>query len=515
MFDTLQERLGGVLDGLTKRGALSEADVDAALREVRVALLEADVALPVARKFIKDVREEAIGAGVLKSVSPGQMVIKIVHDELVKVLGGDPALSRDADAPEAVAAGLNLNAVPPVPVLMVGLQGSGKTTSTAKIAYRLQQRDKKKVLMASLDTRRPAAMEQLRVLGEQTGVDVLPIVEGQQPVDIANRAMNAGRLSGYDVVLLDTAGRMHVEEGLMAEVSAVRDAVKPQETLLVADSLTGQDAVNVAQQFNERVGVTGIVLTRVDGDGRGGAALSMRAVTGCPIKLLGVGEKFDALEDFHPTRMAGRILGMGDIVSLVEKAAETMEAEQAARMAKKFAKGQFDMNDLREHIQQVQKMGGMGGILNLLPGIGKMKKQLDQLDMDESVFKRQEAIINSMTKKERLQPKLLQASRKKRIAAGSGTTVQEVNKLIKMHRQMADMMKKMSKGKGLMSAMGAAMGMPNKSAMPSPEDMEQLAQKMGGPQGGGMGGGMGGPGGLPGLGAPGGLPPGFPGSGKK
>jgi len=508
MFDTLQERLGGVLDGLTKRGALSEADVDAALREVRVALLEADVALPVARKFIKDVREEAVGAGVLKSVSPGQMVIKIVHDELVKMLGGDPALSRDADAPEAVAAGLNLNAVPPVPVLMVGLQGSGKTTSTAKIAYRLQQRDKKKVLMASLDTRRPAAMEQLKVLGEQTGVDVLPIIEGQQPVDIANRAMQAGRLSGYDVVLLDTAGRMHVEEGLMAEVIAVRDAVKPQETLLVADSLTGQDAVNVAQQFNERIGVTGIVLTRVDGDGRGGAALSMRAVTGCPIKLLGVGEKFDALEDFHPTRMAGRILGMGDIVSLVEKAAEVMEAEQAQRMARKFAKGQFDMNDLREHIQQVQKMGGMGGILNLLPGIGKMKKQLDQANLDESVFKRQEAIINSMTKKERLNPKLMQASRKKRIAAGSGTSVQEVNKLIKMHRQMADMMKKMSKGKGLMSAMGAAMGMPNKSAMPSPDEMEALAKKMGGPGGGG----------LPGLGAggmPGGLPPGFPGSGKK
>ncbi len=507
MFESLQDRLGGVLDGLTKRGALSEADVDAALREVRVALLEADVALPVAKAFIKQVRETAVGQGVLKSVTPGQMVIKIVHDELVRTLGGDPDIKADQDPALAQAAGLDLAAVPPVPVLMVGLQGSGKTTTTAKIAYRLKEKDRKKVLMASLDTRRPAAMEQLKVLGEQTGVDTLPIIEGQQPVDIAKRALQAAKLSGYDVVLLDTAGRMHVEESLMAEIEAVRDVAKPKETILVADALTGQDAVKVAQSFNERVGVTGIALTRVDGDGRGGAALSMRAVTGCPIKLLGVGEKFDALEDFHATRIAGRILGMGDIVSLVEKAGEVMEAEQAERMARKFAKGQFDLDDMREQLGQIQKMGGMQGIMGMLPGVKKAKKQLDQMNMDDSVFKRQEAIIQSMTKKERKHPKLLQASRKKRIAAGSGTSVQEVNKLLKMHRQMADMMKQMSKGKGLMGAMGAAMGMPNMAAGPNPEELAALQEKMAGKKSGGAAplpdlsnlGAPGAPGGLPGL----------------
>ncbi|MGB0922028.1 MAG: signal recognition particle protein [Alphaproteobacteria bacterium] len=496
MFETLQERLGGVLDGLTRRGALSEDDVNAALREVRIALIEADVALPVARQFIADVRERAVGHDVLRSVTPGQMVIKIVHDELVRMLGGDPEVKAGEEAPLAQVAGLDLAAVPPVPVLMVGLQGSGKTTSTAKIAKRLTEKDRKKVLMASLDTRRPAAMQQLQVLGEQVGVDVLPIVEGQQAVDIAKRAHQAAKLGGYDVLMLDTAGRMHVEESLMAEVRAVRDAVSPKETLLVADSLTGQDAVNVAHQFNEQLGVSGIVLTRVDGDGRGGAALSMRAITGKPIKLLGTGEKIDALEDFHAERVAGRILGMGDIVSLVEKAGEMIEAEKAEAMAKRLAKGQFDMNDLADQLDQMAKMGGMSGVLAMLPGVQKVKKQLDQLDMDDSIFKRQKAIIQSMTRDERKRPKVIQASRKKRIAAGSGTSVQEVNKLIKMHRQMADMMKKMSKGKGkgLAAMLGGAMG----SGMPDPTTM----------------GGMGGPGGLPGLGS--GMPPGLPGMpGKK
>ncbi len=490
MFETLQERLGGVLDGLTRRGALSEDDVAAALREVRIALIEADVALPVARQFIADVRERAVGHDVLRSVTPGQMVIKIVHDELVRMLGGDPDAKPGEEAPLAQAAGLDLAAVPPVPILMVGLQGSGKTTTTAKIAKRLTEKDRKKVLMASLDTRRPAAMQQLQVLGDQVGVDVLPIMEGQQAVDIAKRAHQAAKLGGYDVLMLDTAGRMHVEEGLMAEVRAVRDAVSPKETLLVADSLTGQDAVNVAHQFNEQLGVSGIVLTRVDGDGRGGAALSMRAITGRPIKLLGTGEKIDALEDFHAERVAGRILGMGDIVSLVEKAGEMIEAEKAEAMAKRLAKGQFDMNDLADQLDQMAKMGGMSGVLAMLPGVQKVKKQLDQMDMDDSIFKRQKAIIQSMTRDERKRPKVIQASRKKRIAAGSGTSVQEVNKLIKMHRQMADMMKKMSKGKGLAGMLGGMMG--GGGGMPDPSAL------------GGMGG-LGGPGGLPGMG--GGMPP--------
>ena len=500
MFDTLQERLGGVLDGLTKRGALTEADVDEALREVRVALIEADVALPVARKFIRDVKAEAVGAGVLKSVTPGQMVIKIVHDALINVLAGEDVDPNANPEDLRAAAGLNLAAVPPVPILMVGLQGSGKTTTTAKIAKRLTERDKKKVLMASLDTRRPAAMEQLKVLGEQVEVDVLPIVDGQPAVDIATRAMQAGKLGGYDVVMLDTAGRMHVEESLMAEVTAIRDAVTPVETLLVADSLTGQDAVNVAKNFNERVGVTGIVLTRVDGDGRGGAALSMRAVTGRPIKLLGTGEKIDALEDFHADRIAGRILGMGDIVSLVERAAETIEQEKAEALARRMAKGAFDMNDMLEQLSQMQKMGGMEGILAMLPGVGKMKKQMAALDMDDKVFRHMEAIILSMTPKERSKPKLIQASRKKRIAAGSGRTVQEINKLLKMHRQMADMMKQMSKGKGMMGALGQALGLGGGGLTPPAGAMDQM-------QSGGQLPGLGGPGNGPAT--PGNLPPEF------
>lgn len=453
MFETLSGKLGDVFERLRKRGALSESDVSDALREVRVALLEADVALPVVKSFIDNVKSKAVGQDVLRSVTPGQMVIKIVHDHLVEMLGGGAEAGEDD-------AGISLNAVPPVPVLMVGLQGSGKTTSTAKIALRLINKERKKVLMASLDVYRPAAQEQLKILGEQNSIPVLPIVAGQMPVDIAKRALQAAKLGGYDVLMLDTAGRLHVDETLMQEVAAVRDAVQPHETLLVADSLTGQDAVNVAKSFNERVGVTGIVLTRVDGDGRGGAALSMRAVTGKPIKLIGVGEKVDAIEPFHPERIAQRILGMGDIVSLVEKAAETIEKEEAERLAARVQKGQFDLNDMASQLKQLRKMGGMSGVMNLLPGVGKIKQQMASANVDESVLKRQEAIIGSMTKDERANPKVIHASRKKRIATGSGTSVQDVNKLLKQHLQMADMMKRMSKlgQKGFMRSMGGMMG---------------------------------------------------------
>jgi signal recognition particle subunit SRP54 len=447
MFESLSERLSGVLDGLTRRGALSEADVSTAMREVRRALLEADVALDVVKEFTDRVREKAVGERVVKSVTPGQMVVKIVHDELVATLGSD-------------AKPIDLNAPAPVAIMMVGLQGSGKTTTTAKIARRLTDRDKKKVLMASLDVRRPAAQEQLRVLGEQTGVATLPIVEGQGPVEIAKRAAQAARLGGYDVVLLDTAGRQHIDEALMAEMAAVRDAAGPHETLLVADALTGQDAVNLARSFDERVGLTGIVLTRVDGDGRGGAALSMRAVTGKPIKLIGVGEKIDALEEFHPERIAGRILGMGDVVSLVEKAASGIEAEKAQAMAAKLRKGAFDLDDLSDQLRQMQKLGGMSGVMGMLPGIGKMKKQLAGMDIDDGLLKRQQAIISSMTKAERKNPKLLNASRKKRVASGSGSSVPEINRLVKMHRQMADMMKQMGRGKGMLGRMFGAGGPP-------------------------------------------------------
>jgi signal recognition particle subunit SRP54 len=432
MFENLSGRLGAVLERLTKRGALSEADVNEALREVRVALLEADVALPVVKSFIDHVRAKAVGAQVLKSVTPGQMVIKVVHDQLVEMLGAE-----DVD--------LDLNAVPPVPILMVGLQGSGKTTSTAKIAYRLVTRDKKKVLMASLDVTRPAAQEQLKILGEQADVPTLPIIPGQMPVDIAKRALQAAKLQGYDVVMLDTAGRLHVDEALMAEVQAVRDATQPAEILLVADALTGQDAVNVAKQFKDRVGVTGIMLTRVDGDGRGGAALSMRAITGAPIKLIGVGEKLDALENFHPARIASRILGMGDVVSLVEKVTESIEREEAEKLAAKMAKGGFDLEDMRTQLRQVKKMGGMGSILGMLPGVAKVKQAIAEGQIDEKLLGRQDAIIGSMTPFERRNPKLIHASRKRRIATGSGTSVQDVNRLLKQHMQMADMMKRMQK----------------------------------------------------------------------
>ncbi|MFZ1814971.1 MAG: signal recognition particle protein [Rhizobiaceae bacterium] len=508
MFESLSERLSGIFDGLTRRGALSDKDVQSALREVRRALIEADVALDVVRDFTDRVREQAVGAEVVKSVTPGQMVVKIVHDELIATLGSD-------------AQPIDLNAPAPVVIMMVGLQGSGKTTTSAKIAKRLAERNRAKVLMASLDVRRPAAQEQLRQLGEQTSTPTLPIVAGQSPVEIAGRAMQAAKLGGYDVLILDTAGRTHIDEPLMAEMADIKAKSNPHEILLVADSLTGQDAVNLAQNFDSRVGITGIVLTRIDGDGRGGAALSMRAVTGKPIKLIGTGEKMDALEDFHPARIADRILGMGDIVSLVEKAAQTIDAEKAAAIAKRMQKGEFDLNDLSEQLVQMQNLGGMGGILGMLPGIGKMKRQIEAAGLDDSLFKRQQAIISSMTRVERRNPKILNAKRKQRVASGSGTNVQEINKLLKMHLQMADMMKKMGRQKGglLGSMMGGGGlmgkmmggGMPDMSRM-DPAEMERMAREMG------MGGGMPKlPGGLP-KGLPGGLPGGLgglPGFGKK
>jgi signal recognition particle subunit SRP54 len=503
MFDTLSERLSGILDRLTRRGALSAADVDAAAREVRRALLEGDVALEVVSEFIAKLKERAVGVEVVKSVTPGQMVVKIVHDQLVETLG-------------ATAQPIDLNAPAPVAIMMVGLQGSGKTTTTAKLARRLSAQMKRKVLMASLDTRRPAAMEQLAVLGQQVEVETLPIVAGQTPVQIAQRALTAAKLGGYDVLLLDTAGRVTLDEAMMIEAAEVRKAANPHEVLLVADALTGQDAVNLARSFNERVGLTGIVLTRVDGDGRGGAALSMRAVTGKPIKLIGTGEKMDALEDFDPARIAGRILGMGDIVSLVEKAAQTIDAEKAARTAERMRKGQFDLNDLREQLEGMVKMGGLGGLMGMLPGVAKMKSQMANMNVNDNMLKHQIAIINSMTPKERRNPDLLKHSRKKRIAAGSGTKAEEINKLLKMHRSMADMMKAMGSGKrGPLAGLGNMLGLGG--GMPSPEEMAKLAEKMPG----GLPPGMPNlpssfPGNLPGgLKLPGGLPPGFPGLGKK
>ncbi len=431
MFDSLQKRLGATFDRLRGRGALTEADVDEALREVRVALLEADVALPVVKDFIEKVRPRAIGEAVIRSVTPGQQVVKIVHDALVETLGEQNAA-------------LDLGS-PPAPILIVGLQGSGKTTSSAKLGLMLQNKEKKRVLMASLDVHRPAAMEQLKILGEQAGVATLPVVAGQGPLDIARRAMAAAKVGGYDVLILDTAGRQHIDEQLMSEVAQVRDQVGPHETLLVADSLTGQDAVNIAKSFNERVKLSGIILTRADGDARGGAALSMRAVTGAPIKFLGVGEKLDALEAFHPARVAGRILDMGDVVSLVEKAAETLDQEKAEALAKKMKKGEFDMNDLAEQLKQMKKLGGMQGVLGMLPGVGKVKEQIAAAGLDDKILTRQEAIISSMTRAEREKPDIINGSRRKRIAAGAGVEVQDVNKLLKMHRQMSDVMKKMGR----------------------------------------------------------------------
>ena len=466
MFEGLSEKLSGIFDALTKRGVLSDDDVNAALREVRRALLEADVALDVVRSFTDKVRDRAVGANVVKSVTPGQMVIKIVNDVLIETLGAD------ADP-------INLDAAPPVAIMMVGLQGAGKTTTAAKIAKRLRDREKRKVLMASLDVKRPAAQEQLAVLGRQIGIDTLPIVAGQTPVQIARRAEEAARLQGFDVVILDTAGRTHIDEPLMAEMADIKASTNPHEILLVADSLTGQDAVNLAKNFNERVGITGIVLTRVDGDGRGGAALSMRAVTGKPIKLIGTGEKVDDLDEFHPQRIANRILGMGDIVSLVEKAAQSIDAEKAQRIAEKMRKGKFDLEDLSEQLAQVEMIGGIGGIMGMLPGMAKMKDQLAAANLDERVIKRQRAIISSMTREERRNPDVLKASRKKRIAAGAGAKVEEINRLLKQHRQMADMMKAMggANKRGPMGKMAQMFGLGG--GMPSPEQIAEMQKQMG------------------------------------
>ncbi len=467
MFDTLSDRLGSVFDRLKGRGALSEADVRAAMREVRVALLEADVALPVVRSFVDSITDKAVGANVLRSITPGQQVVKIVNDALTEMLGSD-------------ASDLNLDVTPPAIIMMVGLQGSGKTTTSAKIAKRLTEKDRKKVLMASLDVNRPAAQEQLAVLGTQTGVATLPVVAGQQPVDIARRALTAAKLQGYDVLILDTAGRLHVDQALMDEMRAVSQVSAPTETLLVVDSLTGQDAVNVAKSFTDQVPLTGVVLTRMDGDARGGAALSMRAVTGKPIKFVGTGEKLDGLELFHPSRVAGRILGMGDVVSLVERAAQTIEVEDAEKLAAKMSKGQFDMNDLRMQLKQMQNMGGLGALAGMIPGLKKAQTAMASAPGSDKMLVHMDAIIGSMTPKERAKPELLQAKRKIRIAKGAGLTVQDVNKLLKMHQEMAGAMKKLKK----MGGMKALMGMM------------------------GAGGGPGGMGGLGGL-LGGGIPPGF------
>jgi len=493
MFENLSERLSGVFDRLTKQGALSDEDVKTALREVRVALLEADVSLPVARDFVKRVQEQATGQAVTKSVTPGQQVVKIVHDALIETLRGD-------DDPGA----LKIDN-PPAPILMVGLQGSGKTTTTAKLAKRLTEKDGKRVLMASLDTNRPAAMEQLAILGAQIGVDTLPIVKGEDPVAIAKRAKTQASLGGYDVYMLDTAGRLHIDAELIQQAADVRDVANPRETLLVVDGLTGQDAVNVATEFDDKIGVTGVVLTRMDGDGRGGAALSMRAVTGKPIRFVGLGEKMDAIETFEPDRIAGRILGMGDIVALVEKAQETIEAEQAEKMMRRMSKGQFNMNDLKMQLEQMVKMGGMEGMMGMMPGMGKMAKQVEAAGIDDKILQRQIALIQSMTKRERANPKLLQASRKKRIAKGSGMDVSDLNKLLKMHRQMGDMMKKMGKGGMLKQALKGMFGKGGAPGDMDPKALEAAAKQMGGKL----------PGGLPGLGGGMALPPGLSGFGKK
>ncbi len=502
MFENLSERLTGVFDRLTKQGALSEDDVKTALREIRVSLLEADVSLSVARDFVRAVAEKATGQNVTKSVTPGQQVVKIVHDELVHVLAGDDDQPGELKIDNA-----------PAPILMVGLQGSGKTTTTGKLAKRLTEKNGKRVLMASLDIYRPAAMQQLAVLGAQIGVDTLPIVAGESALQIAKRAKQQATLGGYDVYMLDTAGRLHIDEVLMQEVEDVRNAVKPRETLLVVDGLTGQVAVEVAEEFDRKIGITGVALTRMDGDGRGGAALSMRAVTGKPIKFVGTGEKMDALETFEPERVAGRILGMGDIVALVEKAQETIEAEQAERMMKRFQKGQFNMNDLKMQLEQMMKMGGMEGIMGMMPGMGKMAAQVKQAGFDDKVIRRQVALIQSMTKKERANPSLLQASRKKRIAKGAGLEVSELNKLLKMQRQMGDMMKKLGKkgGKGMLKqALGGMFGSkggPQGLADMDPAKMAEATKQLQGKMPGGMGG-------LPGLGGSA-LPPGLSGFGKK
>lgn len=470
MFESLSERLGGVFDKLRGRGALNELEVRAAMREVRVALLEADVALPVVKDFVDRATERAVGVEVLKSVTPGQQVVKIVNDCLVETLGGE-----NAD--------IELNVAPPAVVMMVGLQGSGKTTTTAKLAKLLKDKRGKKVIMASLDVNRPAAQEQLKVLGEQVGVATLPIIAGQQPVDIAKRALQAAKLQGFDVLMLDTAGRLHVDQALMAEMKAVSQASSPVETLLVVDALTGQDAVNVAESFGREVPLTGVVLTRMDGDARGGAALSMRFITGKPIKFVGTGEKIDALEPFHPERAAGRILGMGDVVSLVERAAETLDVAEAEAMAAKLAKGKFDMTDMLAQFRQMKKMGGLGALTKMLPGMAKAQEAMAAGKVNDKSVARLEAIILSMTPKERAKPDLLNARRKIRIANGSGVTVQEVNRLLKMHADMETAMKRLKKmgGLGALAGLfggGGMPGMPGQMPGGAPGEMPALPPGM-------------------------------------
>ena len=505
MFEALNERLTGVFDRITGRGALSEKDVAEAMREVRVALLEADVALPVVKDFIAFATERATGEEVIRSVKPADQVIKIVYDGLVEMLGGEEPVP------------INLNANPPAVFLMAGLQGSGKTTTSAKLALRLTRVEKKKVMMASLDTRRPAAMEQLATLGKQIEVATLPIVQGESAVQITRRALQAAKLQGFDVLILDTAGRITLDEALMAEVAEVAAVSKPVETLLVADSLTGQDAVRTAKAFHERLPLTGLVLTRADGDGRGGAMLSMRAVTGLPIKFLGAGEKVDALDVFDARRVAGRILGQGDIVALVEKASQELDQAKAEKMARKLAKGQFDLDDLAAQLDQMKRMGGLQGIMGLLPGVAKMKAQMAETGVDDRMISRQQAIISSMTKAERKKPDLLNASRKKRVAAGAGVEVQDINRLLKQHRQMQDAVKMMTRGGGknlarMAQALGIqggglpGMGGPGGADMarlkamgggklpePSGDEMKALQDRLAGLGGGSV------PGGLPGL----------------
>jgi signal recognition particle subunit SRP54 len=433
MFENLTDKIESAFSFFNKITRLDEKQADEGLRKIRQALLESDVALSVTKKFIEDVKPKIIGQEVLKSVTPGQMIIKIVNDELIKVLGSEKSE-------------LNLGNVPPIKILVVGLQGSGKTTSTAKLAHFLQKKLSKKVLMTSLDIYRPAAQQQLQVLGNDNDIKTLPIIEGQLPLEISKRALNAVSLSGEDVVIFDTAGRTQIDQQMMMELKQLENEIQPHEIILVADSLTGQDAVNIAQEFQKTVNLSSIILTRIDGDGKGGAALSMKAVTGCPIKFLATGEKIDQLEAFHPDRIANRILGMGDVVSLVEKVAEDLEQEKIEKIEEDIKKGSFTFDTYLQQIRQMKKVGGMSGVLSMMPGVSKMKKQIDESNLDESLLNKQEAIILSMTQKERDNPKIIGGSRKKRIANGSGTDISMVNKLLKQHKMMTNVMKKMSKG---------------------------------------------------------------------
>ena len=433
MFENLTSKLEGIFNNLKKAPSLNKAQVETGLKEIRQALLAADVALPVVKKFIEDIKPKAIGQEIIRSTSPGQMLVKIVYDQLVEVLGGKTEE-------------INLKAVPPASILLVGLQGSGKTTTAVKLAKNLEKSLNKKILLVSLDIYRPAAQEQLKVLCEKNSLNVLPIIKDQVPLDIAQRALNAANLAGTDVIIFDTAGRTQIDLSMMSEIKNIKDAVKPVETMLVADSLTGQIAVNLASEFDKAVSLTSIILTRVDGDGRGGAALSMKQTTGKPIKFLGVGEKIADLESFHPDRLANRILGMGDIVSLVEKASQDLDEEKIKLTEEKIKKGNFTFDDYLLQLRQMKKMGGMEGVLSLLPGVGKVKEQMQNANIDEKLLSSNEAIILSMTKKERSNPEIISGSRRKRISLGSGTDVQTINRLLKQFKMMSKMMKKMSKG---------------------------------------------------------------------